>query len=61
MRYCCAELKERGGKGRLKITGVRKAESLRRLNNNDVVNIIGKPKTVEKTAVEVGIDIKKTI
>lgn len=27
MRYCCAELKENGGKGRLRVTGVRKAES----------------------------------
>lgn len=29
-RYCCAELKERGGGGRLKITGVRWSESARR-------------------------------
>lgn len=30
MRYCCRELKERGGTGRLVITGVRWAESSRR-------------------------------
>ncbi len=30
MRYCCAELKEGGGKGRLVVTGVRWAESVRR-------------------------------
>lgn len=30
VRYCCAHLKENGGKGRLKITGVRWAESTRR-------------------------------
>jgi phosphoadenosine phosphosulfate reductase len=30
MRYCCAILKEGGGKGRLVLTGVRWAESVRR-------------------------------
>lgn len=29
-RYCCNELKERGGKGRVKITGIRAEESPRR-------------------------------
>lgn len=29
-KFCCATLKERGGSGRLVITGIRKAESLRR-------------------------------
>ena len=29
-RYCCTELKERGGKGRVKITGIRSEESTRR-------------------------------
>lgn len=30
MRYCCKELKERGGEGRFKITGIRHEESVRR-------------------------------
>ena len=30
MRYCCAELKEHGGDGRFKITGIRHEESLKR-------------------------------
>lgn len=30
VRYCCAELKERGGHGRVKITGIRSEESPRR-------------------------------
>ena len=30
VRYCCAELKERGGKGRRVVTGIRWAESYRR-------------------------------
>lgn len=38
-RYCCADLKEASGKGRLVITGVRWAESARRKNNRNLVNI----------------------
>ena len=30
IRYCCAQLKERGGRGRVKITGIRSEESPRR-------------------------------
>lgn len=30
VRYCCAELKERGGAGRIVVTGIRWAESLKR-------------------------------
>lgn len=48
MRYCCAELKEQGGKGRLKITGVRSAESRNRAVNGGEIKIIGKPKTTLK-------------
>lgn len=32
VRYCCAELKERGGEGRFCLTGVRRAESSKRAN-----------------------------
>lgn len=56
MRYCCIGLKEYGGKGRMKITGVRWAESVNRKKNNDVVNIIGKPATTKKTAEKMGVD-----
>lgn len=48
VRYCCSELKERGGLGRLKITGVRKSESRSRFKNSDLIKIIGKPKTTQK-------------
>ena len=51
-RYCCAELKEKGGKGRRKITGVRWAESNNRKNNQGLVTIIGKQKEVQKIAQE---------
>lgn len=56
IRYCCSELKERGGKGRVKVTGVRWAESNNRKNNSDVVKVIGKPKFVQKLAEEMGVD-----
>jgi phosphoadenosine phosphosulfate reductase len=36
-RFCCAELKERGGAGRFVITGVRWAESARRKNSRNLV------------------------
>lgn len=48
IRYCCEMLKEHGGKGRMKITGVRWAESRKRKANSDVIQIIGKPKATQK-------------
>lgn len=59
VRYCCAELKERGGKGRVKITGVRKEESVSREVNGGLVKIIGKPKTTEKLALQQGVEYVK--
>lgn len=59
-RYCCEQLKERGGDGRLKITGVRKAESQRRAESTDLIKIIGKPKTVQKIADEAGAEYATT-
>lgn len=56
MRYCCKDLKERGGKGRLKITGVRWAESQNRRDNGGLVKIVGKPKTTRKHADKIGVD-----
>lgn len=56
IRYCCSEFKETGGKGRMKITGVRTAESVKRAKNGGVVKIIGKPKTVQKMADELGAE-----
>lgn len=38
-RYCCADLKESGGDGRMTVTGVRWAESVNRKNNSGVVLI----------------------
>lgn len=42
VRYCCQELKERGGEGRFVITGVRWAESARRKNSRHMAEIHGR-------------------
>lgn len=54
MRYCCSELKEHGGKGRLKVTGVRWAESVARRERAGVVTVIGKPRNTEKRLLKLG-------
>lgn len=59
-RYCCEELKERGGKGRMKITGVRWAESQNRKQNSDYIKIVGKPKTTQKQAEDFGVNFQVT-
>lgn len=43
-RYCCQELKEDGGDGRLTITGVRWAESVNRRKNQGLVTIMSPTK-----------------
>lgn len=40
VRYCCQELKERGGEGRVCVTGVRWAESVKRKNNRNAFEVI---------------------
>ena len=59
VRYCCEHLKERGGKGRTKITGVRWAESVNRKNNQGRITVIGKEKTMEKLAEKEGVEYEK--
>lgn len=58
MRYCCSELKERGGERRKVITGVRKFESVKRNESSGLVKLIGKPKTAQKSATEAGIEYR---
>ena len=60
VRWCCSELKEVGGKGRLKITGVRWDESRKRKENSDVVKVIGKPKDTQKRLEELGFNFRLT-
>jgi len=40
-RYCCRELKERGGEGRVTVTGVRWEESTRRKNTRGLAEFMG--------------------
>ncbi len=40
VRYCCADLKESNGRGRVTVTGVRWEESTNRKNNQGVVTIV---------------------
>lgn len=58
VRYCCEELKESRGEGRVVVTGVRWAESARRKASHDVAIIKGKPKATEKMAQEFGADYR---
>lgn len=55
-RYCCEELKEHGGCGRVKVTGVRKAESRSREESGGLIKILGKPKKTQTLAAEFGAD-----
>lgn len=59
-RYCCEKLKERGGNGRVKIMGVRWAESLSRTEGHGIVTVIGKPKTMQKYAAENDVSFRFT-
>lgn len=60
IRYCCSELKERGGQGRVVVTGVRKAESKAREERTGSVQIIGKPQTTKKLAEEIGAEYRQS-
>lgn len=60
VRWCCSELKEGGGNGRLKITGVRWDESTNRKANADVVRVIGKEKSTQKLLENMGLSYKVT-
>jgi len=58
IRYCCSELKERGGKDKVVVTGVRWAESSKRKESSGLVKIIGKPKSTQKEAEENQLDYR---
>ncbi len=59
-RYCCDELKEHGGEGRRVVTGVRRAESVRRRESVGLAMILGKPKTTRRKAEELGTEYRVT-
>lgn len=50
VRYCCEELKESNGKGRITVTGVRWAESTNRASNHGVITIPKLGKKIKKEA-----------
>lgn len=58
VRYCCAELKETGGKGLLKITGVRKAESRKRNELVSELRIFSASKKLRSYINEKGIQFE---
>lgn len=57
-RYCCAELKESNGKGRLCVTGVRWSESKNRSDNSDFITSTSRPKSTMKYLDSLGISYK---
>lgn len=60
IRYCCSTFKEQGGKGRVKVTGVRWAESQNRTKNSGLVQVIGKPKTMQEKAEDMNVNFQLT-
>lgn len=58
IRYCCQVLKERGGQGKVTVTGVRWAESAKRKESAGLVKIIGKPKATQRAAEENQLDYR---
>lgn len=51
-RYCCAELKEKGGQGRICVTGVRKAESVNRSKNGGEIKVLNGKKAKKTMKAE---------
>lgn len=58
-RYCCKELKEINGEGRVVMTGTRWAESIKRRDNQGLVTLFN-GKRGESVAIETGAEYKKT-
>lgn len=55
-RYCCADLKESGGVGRVTVTGVRWDESPRRAKTRGPVEILSQPAKAKRIALTRGIE-----
>ncbi len=60
MRWCCSELKECGGKGRMIVTGMRWEESTNRRMNQGEITVIGKTKSTQKFLEENNINFQLT-
>lgn len=61
VRYCCEELKEAGGQGRMTVTGVRWSESTNRKANQGIVTIPKAGKKIKAQMEDLGINFTKTI
>lgn len=58
-RYCCEQLKESSGKGRIVLTGVRWSESINRKLNQGGVSILGKSKKLDEILQDEDIEYTK--
>lgn len=54
VRYCCKDLKEVGGQGRMVITGVRWAESSNRKNNQGEITVMAPKKKLKTELLDSG-------
>lgn len=54
-RYCCQQLKESGGDGRMTVTGVRWAESTNRKHNQGIVTVMSPDKKSKEDLVGSGM------
>lgn len=57
VRYCCAELKERSGIGKKVVTGVRKAESRKRAENQGIVTFTKPNKEIKQNVDDVNFHL----
>ena len=60
VRYCCEELKESNGEGRVTVTGVRAAESGNRRKNQGVITVPKAGKKFQKLLEEENINFTQT-
>ena len=60
VRYCCQQLKETQGEGRVTVTGVRWSESANRKVNQGIVTIPKKNKRIVKDMEDLGANFTKT-
>lgn len=60
VRYCCQQLKETQGEGRVTVTGVRWSESANRKVNQGIVTIPKKNKRIVKDMENMGVNFTKT-
>lgn len=59
-RYCCAELKERSGIGKKVVTGVRKAESRKRAENQGIVTFAKPNKEIKQNVDDVNFSLNSS-